>query len=161
MISIVAVPQSPTIETVTSVDLAPAPAEPAPDLRVGLPERTAAREALEEHLADERLTPAEFDQRWAVCQEARTQAELMRAFVDLPAPHPDLPTRPVPATDTDEDVPLMACVVALALLLGLPVSVVLGLVYGAWWALAVPVSVSVALLYVEHLLTRAGGRAVG
>lgn len=142
----------------TTKELASTLVEPTADLRVGQPERAAAREALDEHVDAERLTPAEFDQRWAVCQEARTQAELLRAFADLPAPHPDLPQRPVPSPDTDEDMPLIAGVICLALLLGLPVTIVLGFVYGAWWALAVPVSVSVVLVYIEHLLTRGQDR---
>ncbi|MCM0673848.1 DUF1707 domain-containing protein [Micromonospora phytophila] len=138
----------------------------APDLRIGAPEREAAREALEEHLDAERLEPAEYEQRWAACQAARTQAELLRAFCDLPAPHPELPGSPGPSTDADEDVPPLVGAVCLALLLGLPVAVVLGFVYGAWWGLAVPVALSVALVYIEHLRTRPGaddasGRAPG
>ncbi|GIJ23996.1 hypothetical protein Vlu01_46200 [Micromonospora lutea] len=50
--------------------------------------------------------------------------------------------------------PPLAVAVCLALLLGLPVTVVLGFVYGAWWSLAVPVALSVALVYTEHLLRR-------
>ncbi|MGC5022254.1 DUF1707 domain-containing protein [Micromonospora sp. DT47] len=126
----------------------------APDLRIGAPEREAAREALDEHLAAERLGPAEHEQRWAACQAARTQSELLRIFVDLPAPHPDLPRSPGSSTDADEDISPLGAAICLALLLGLPVAVVLGFVYGAWWSLAVPVALSVALLYTEHLLTR-------
>ncbi|WP_204003138.1 DUF1707 SHOCT-like domain-containing protein [Micromonospora lutea] len=126
----------------------------AVDLRIGTPEREAAREALDEHLAAERLDHAEYEQRWAACQTARTQAELLQVFVDLPAPHPDLPRSPGPSADADEDMPPLAVAVCLALLLGLPVTVVLGFVYGAWWSLAVPVALSVALVYTEHLLRR-------
>lgn len=126
-----------------------------PDLRIGTPEREAAREALHEHHAADRLDQAEYEQRWATCQTAGTQAELRQVFVDLPAPHPDLPTPPDPSMDTDEDMPPLAVAICLALLLGLPVTVVLGFVYGAWWGLAVPVALSVALVYAEHLRTRA------
>lgn len=38
-----------------------------------------------------------------------------------------------------------------------PVAVVLGLVYGVWWTLAVPVAVTVAMAYVEHLRTPRAG----
>jgi hypothetical protein len=128
--------------------------ESAVDLRIGTPERDAAREALDEHLAAERLDHAEYEQRWAACQTARIQSELLQVFVDLPAPHPDLPRSPGPSADADEDMPPLAVAVCLALLLGLPVTVVLGFVYGAWWSLAVPVALSVALVYTEHLLNR-------
>jgi Domain of unknown function (DUF1707) len=129
---------------------------PEPDLRIGRPEREAAREALEEHLAVERLDSVEYEQRWAACQVARTQAELLHAFVDLPAPHPELPgvPRTPPGPETDDDIPSIAVPVCITLLLGLPVATVLGFVYGAWWGLAVPVAISVAMLYAEHLLTQ-------
>lgn len=126
----------------------------ASDLRIGTPEREAAREVLDEHLAAERLDHAEYEQRWAACQTARTQADLLQVFVDLPAPHPDLPRSPGPSADADEDMPPLGAAICLALLLGLPVTVVLGFVYGAWWSLAVPVALSVALVYTEHLLSR-------
>ena len=40
------------------------------------------------------------------------------------------------------------------LLLGLPVAVVLGFVYGAWLALAVPVALCVALTLIQWVLDR-------
>lgn len=67
-------------------ELAPAPEAAAPDLRIGAPEREAACEALDEHLAEERLDADEHAQRWAACRAARTQSELRRIFLDLPAP---------------------------------------------------------------------------
>jgi hypothetical protein len=123
-----------------------------------MPEREAARQALEAHLSDDRIDSAEYEQRWAACQEARSQAQLLRTFADLPAPHPELPTLPTPSTDSDEDMPPLAIAICVALLLGLPVAVVLGFVYGAWWTLAVPVALSVGMLYTEHLLNRARDR---
>ncbi|MGN9778341.1 DUF1707 SHOCT-like domain-containing protein [Micromonospora sp. H33] len=140
-----------------SEDLAPAPPAAATDLRIGAPEREAAREALDEHLAEERLDADEHAQRWAACRVARTQSELRRIFLDLPAPHPGLPRPPAPPTDEDVDIPPLGAAVCVALMLGLPVAVVLGFVHDTWWGLAVPVTVSVLLLYVEHLLRR--GRA--
>lgn len=126
----------------------------AADLRIGAPERESAREALEEHLLAERLDAAEHDQRWAACETARTQSELLHVFADLPAPHPDLSGSPAPSTDDDEEISLLGWTVGLALILGLPVAVVLGFAYHAWWSLAVPVGVSVAMLYTEHLLKK-------
>jgi hypothetical protein len=129
-----------------------------PDLRIGMPEREIAREALEAHLAAERIDSTEYEQRWVTCQEARTQAELLQTFADLPAPHPRLPGLPGPSADIDDDIPPLAMSICAALLLGMPVAVVLGFVYGAWWTLAVPVTLSIAMLYIEHLLTRAPNR---
>lgn len=126
----------------------------SPDLKIGTPEREAARQALDDHRADDRLDDAEYEQRWAACQTARTQAELRQVFVDLPAPHPSLPGPPNSSSETDEDMSPLVAAVLLALLLGLPVTVVLGFVYGVWWSLAVPVALSVVLVYVDHLVTR-------
>jgi len=137
-----------------SEDLLPRVDQSAADLRIGAPERESAREALEEHLLAERLDAAEHDQRWAACETARTRSELLHVFADLPAPHPDLSESSGPPTDADEEVSLLGWTVGLALILGLPVAVVLGFAYNAWWGLAVPVCVSVAMLYTEHLLKK-------
>jgi hypothetical protein len=131
---------------------------PGPDLRIGMPERGGARDALDVHLPAGRIDSAEYDHRWAACEQARSQADLFRIFVDLPAPHPELPGMPGRSTRPDEDMPPLAIAICIALLLGLPVAVVLGFVYGAWWSLAVPVGVSVAMLYIEHLVNRAAKR---
>jgi hypothetical protein len=125
------------------------------DLRIGMPERETARQALEAHRAANRIDSTEYEQRWAACQQARSQAELQRTFADLPAPHPERPSAPGPASNLDDNIPPLAIAICVALLLGLPVAVVLGFVYGARWTLAVPVTLSVAMLYTEHLLTRA------
>lgn len=124
------------------------------DLRIGVPEREAARAALDEHLFAERLDVAEYEERCATCEVARTQAELLRVFADLPLPHPDLRPPQPPAEPVDEDLSALGWAVGIALGLGLPVAVVLGFAYGAWWTLSVPVAVGVALMYAEHLLTR-------
>jgi hypothetical protein len=134
---------------VTSLEHAPAAAS---DLRIGLPEREAARMALEEHLDEERLDAAEYEQRRAACEAARTESELMRIFADLPEPRPRLQP-PSPHAPVDDDVSLLGWTVGVALGFGLPVGVVLGFTDGAWWSLAIPVGVSVFMLYVEHLRT--------
>lgn len=136
-----------------SDELVPHPEAPPADLRIGAPEREAAIEALDEHLAYERLDPAEYRQRRAACHLARTESELRRLFVDLPAPHPELFPQP-PAAPVDDDVTALGWAVGILLALGLPVTIVLGVVYGAWWSLAVPVGLGVLLVYIEHLLTR-------
>ncbi|MFI7574035.1 DUF1707 domain-containing protein [Micromonospora sp. NPDC049497] len=129
------------------------PSGPSQDVRIGTPERRAAEDALEVHLSEKRLDPDEFERRVEACQHARNQAELSRIFADLPAPHPELPSSTVPPTEADQDIDIPAVAVAgcLTLGLGLPVAVVLGFAYGTWWALAVPVAVTVAMTYVEHL----------
>ncbi|NYF54440.1 DUF1707 SHOCT-like domain-containing protein [Micromonospora purpureochromogenes] len=122
-----------------------------PELRIGTPERQVAEAALEVHLSEKRLDPDEFDQRIAACAQASNRGELLRLFADLPAPHPELPSPTGAQTEIDDDIPPVAVAGCLALGLGLPVAVVLGWVYGTWWALAVPVTATVAMTYVDHL----------
>lgn len=119
-------------------------------MKVGTPERRAARLALDEHLAYDRLDDDEYRERCAACELARTESELMQLFADLPQPHPEL----WPPADADEDVTALGWAVGIALGFGLLVAVVLGVVYGAWWSLAVPVAVSVGLLFTDHLVSR-------
>ncbi|MFI6231370.1 DUF1707 domain-containing protein [Micromonospora echinospora] len=123
---------------------------PPPALRIGAPERQVARDALEVHLDEERLDADEFARRIAACEQAADQTELLRIFADLPAPRPQLPSAEAPA-EADEDIPPGPLAGCLALGLGIPVAIVVGAVYGAWWALAVPVAVTVTMAYVEHL----------
>lgn len=68
------------------------PAEDASlQMRVGTTDRTAALDALGEHMAAGRISLAEYDERSAQAGAARTAADLVALFTDLPAPHPDLP----------------------------------------------------------------------
>lgn len=122
-------------------------------LRIGAPERRLARLALDQHLADERIDEREYQRRLGACQEARTRAELREVFADLPEPHPELPDFPEPP-EPDERIPSLAVAGCGTLLLGVPVAIVLGIVYGAWWTIAAPVAVVVALLIVNYLLDR-------
>jgi hypothetical protein len=125
---------------------------PAPDPLIGAPERSSAREALEAHLIAQRLDPGEYERRDEAAQLARTQSELRELFADLPVPHPELPAAAAaPAAPEDEMPPLSFLAGCLTLALGLPVAVVLGFVYGTWWALAVPVALTVTMMYAEHL----------
>ena len=136
---------------------------PSPDLLIGAPEREAARLALETHLIEQRLDAADHERRLQACDSARTQSELRRIFHDLPAPHPDLPSLPVapavPKNDDDEDIPALAISGCLLLGLGIPVAIVLGFVYGAWWALVVPVLLTAALAHIDRLPGRNHARS--
>lgn len=128
-------------------------------LRIGTPEIAAAREALQSHVAEERIDSAEFEQRMEALKQATTQADLLRVFADLPAPHPELPEPPplLPMRtvgEGDGEMPLYAVANLLALLLGLPVALVLGFTEDAWWTLAVPVAFSVLLVLIIDLIQR-------
>ena len=123
------------------------------DLLIGTPERASAQESLEAHLVAKRLDPAEYGRRVEASQVAQTRSELMRIFADLPLPHPELPATTAPPVEADEEPPAVFLAGCLTLALGLPVAVVLGFAYGAWWTLAVPVAATVAMAYVEHLRT--------
>lgn len=66
-------------------------------LRVGDAERHGAVDALGEHFVAGRLDQEEHHQRCTQAMQARTAADLMQLFADLPLPHPDvvqLPTAP-------------------------------------------------------------------
>ena len=64
-------------------------------LRIGDAEREAACSALGEHFAAGRLSQDEYDERSAVAWSAKTEAELVPLFADLPTPH--LQQRPAAA----------------------------------------------------------------
>lgn len=67
-------------------------------IRVGDAERTAALDALGEHMASGRIDLDEYGTRSAQVTQARTVADLQALFRDLPAPHPSLPgAAPLPA----------------------------------------------------------------
>jgi hypothetical protein len=70
------------------------------DLRVGDTERSAALDALGEHLAAGRLDVDEFGDRSGRAAVAVRRADLEVLFTDLPAPHPPLPTAPGAAPQT-------------------------------------------------------------
>jgi hypothetical protein len=64
-------------------------------IRIGDAERNSAMEALGEHLSSGRIDLDEFGTRSAQVSQARTVGDLRALFVDLPAPHPNLPGAPV------------------------------------------------------------------
>lgn len=65
-----------------------------PSTRIGATERSAAQQALQEHLNAGRLHVTEYADRSAGAAEAMTAAEIKALFTDLPAPHPKLPGSP-------------------------------------------------------------------
>ncbi|WP_219413115.1 DUF1707 SHOCT-like domain-containing protein [Pseudonocardia nigra] len=75
-------------------------------VRIGTAERTAAMQALDEHLAAGRLDVEEYGNRSAVAANAAFASELWPLFTDLPDPHPELPGGPaVPPTAAVEPRP--------------------------------------------------------
>jgi len=58
---------------------------PSPEQRIGDFERDNAVDALRDHLAAGRITDDELDQRLAIVLSAKTQSDINKAFVDLPA----------------------------------------------------------------------------
>jgi hypothetical protein len=61
-------------------------------LRIGDAERNRAAELLGEHMAEGRLTQAEFDERLSAALNAKVAADLEPLFRDLPGPNPGKPT---------------------------------------------------------------------
>ena len=61
-------------------------------LRIGDAERNRAAELLGEHMAEGRLTQAEFDERLSAALNAKVATDLEPLFRDLPGPNPGKPT---------------------------------------------------------------------
>ncbi len=143
-------------------------AEDMGNVRVGDRERESAQAALAEHLAAGRLELDEFAQRVDRCLAARTRRELLALFDDLPQPLPDLsaitagaivsdgskpsPTSAVEDAATAAMAPL-AGALGLTIVLGIPISGVLGLAYGAWWTLWIPVAIAVLLAIAQGMVS--------
>lgn len=138
------------------------------DIRVGDRERESAQAALAEHLAAGRLDLDEFAQRVDRCLAARTRRELLALFDDLPQPLPDLaamtagaivsngtkpsPTSVVEGVASATTAPL-AGALGLTIVLGIPITAVLGLAYGAWWTLWIPVVIVVLLAIAQGMVS--------
>jgi hypothetical protein len=93
--------------------------EEFPPLRIGHAERTAAQQALDEHLAAGRLGVEEYADRTAAAANAVVAADLAALFTDLPEPHPELPRARPPAESllAANGVGLMALAVIVAIVL--------------------------------------------
>jgi hypothetical protein len=68
--------------------------EEASALRIGNAERSAALQALDDHLAAGRLGVEEYADRSAAAMNAVFASDLATLFTDLPEPHPPLPGMP-------------------------------------------------------------------
>jgi hypothetical protein len=68
---------------------------PEPHLRAGDTDRAAVATVLGRHMADGRLTVAEYDERVARAYAARTYGDLEELTADLPAIHAARPAEPV------------------------------------------------------------------
>ncbi|MFK3985128.1 DUF1707 domain-containing protein [Micromonospora sp. NPDC050397] len=134
-----------------------------PDLRIGKPERESARWALEQHHREERIDAEEYHSRRRDLDETRTRSELARLFADLPTPHPSLPdpsnpVTPTPSTGPNEEFTSFHSAMMALLGLGLPVAVVLGLMYDVLWVLGIPVAASVLMFLYRHSVRTAEQR---
>jgi hypothetical protein len=114
------------------------------NIRVGSAERESALHALAEHLTADRLDVTEYEQRCAAVTAARTRADLLAVFDDLPVPHPkwDLQEELEPAAAPDRS-PLIdnsparlsrPIVLALGAIM-IVAAVVVAAATTTWWAL--------------------------
>lgn len=110
-------------------------------LRIGDRERNEAAQLLGDHFAEGRLTREEYDERCTHALAARTAAELLPLFHDLPGPRPDalLPVplftavpRPVRAKPRSRlpFLPVVLLLIGLAVLLQAPWVLLIGI--GVW-----------------------------
>lgn len=94
-------------------------------------EREAARQRLAEHMAQGRITMAEYDERSDALLNARTRGELDAPFRDLPVPVPVTPP-PVPSPLGPRILERAAAVTGS---MSVVIFLVLGLAFHAWgWA---------------------------
>ncbi|MGQ0841870.1 DUF1707 SHOCT-like domain-containing protein [Actinokineospora sp.] len=114
------------------------------NIRIGTTDRERAIAALADHLSAGRLDVAEYEQRCGTAVAARTRADLIALFADLPAPHPAFSGPPTSAVEVARRDPLVETPGPRGtkpLLLGfLGVAVVavvtVTAITGAWWTLA-------------------------
>jgi hypothetical protein len=133
-------------------------------IRIGDAERNRAAELLGEHMAEGRLTQAEFDERLSVALSAKVAADLEPLFRDLPGPNPGKPTELSQQEQTrkraDE---LMAeakakqqveptvspkVITALTVAVGVAwtaAAVLYFSVFDEWWIFIIPIALSIAL----------------
>ncbi|GLZ36417.1 DUF1707 domain-containing protein [Actinokineospora sp. NBRC 105648] len=128
------------------------------DIRVGTSDRERAIGALADHLAAGRLEVAEYEQRVGTAAAARTRADLLALFDDLPDPHPDFDgpphQRPAVVVAEEEDRSLWEpqrsrnTKTGLYVFLGVATAGVVAVVAitATWWALAPILIVGLLLL---------------
>ena len=133
-------------------------------LRIGDAERNRAAELLGEHMAEGRLTQAEFDERLSVALNAKVTADLEPLFRDLPGPNPGRPTElslPEQTRRRAEEMVAEAkakkevqpaispkAIFALTVLVGVAwtgAAVLYFSVFDEWWIFIIPIALSIAL----------------
>lgn len=133
-------------------------------LRIGDAERNRAAELLGEHMAEGRLTQAEFDERLGVALNAKVAADLEPLFRDLPGPTPGRSTElSLPEQTRRRAEEMMAeakaknevqpaispnAVLALTVLVGVAwtaAATIYFSVYPEWWVFIIPIALSIAL----------------
>jgi hypothetical protein len=133
-------------------------------MRIGDAERNRAAELLGEHMAEGRLTKAEFDERLSVALNAKVAADLEPLFRDLPGPNPGRPTEPSLQEQTRKRADEMMAdakakqevqpaaspkaIMALSVLVGVAwtgAALVYFSVFPEWWIFIVPIALSIAL----------------
>jgi len=129
------------------------------NIRVGSAERESALHALAEHLTADRLDVAEYEQRCAAVASARTRADLLAVFDDLPAPQPkwDPQEEPAPAENAPEKSPLFDNSPArlsrpIVLTIGaimIIAAVVVAAVTTTWWAL-IPALLVIIVMFLTN-----------
>ena len=113
--------------------------------RIGDAERDAALEALTEHFVAGRLDQAEFDQRMDAAMRARTAADLVPLFADLPQQPavPELSVRaPVEADEQPADAGERGVWSWFRLAQGViwPVAILSAVFFGLNWAVAIGIA---------------------
>ena len=128
------------------------------NIRVGSAERESALHALSEHLTADRLDVAEYEQRCAAVTAARTRADLLAVFEDLPAPHPRwaVADEPEPSTEAEKS-PLLdysparlnrPIVLTLAAIM-VVAAVVVAAITTTWWAL-IPALLIIIVMFLTN-----------
>jgi len=118
--------------------------------RIGDAERDQATQFLQDHHAQGRLDPAEFDERMSAALQAKTQADLDRLFTDLPSPTPRSPGQSVEPIEPQPAVPPVpvskrvwgAVDVVVGAIWPITLIVLFATHWNAWYLIFIPIIVS-------------------
>lgn len=118
--------------------------------RIGDAERDQAAQFLQDHHAEGRLDPTEFDERLTAALQAKTQADLDRLFIDLPSPTPRSPGKAVAPVNPQPAAPPVpvskrvwgAVDVVVGAIWPITLIVLFALHWGPWYLIFVPIIVS-------------------
>jgi hypothetical protein len=131
------------------------------NIRVGSAERESALHALAEHLTADRIDVAEYEQRCGAVASARTRADLLTVFDDLPIPHPRwdpeeqppqaLAPAPVEKSPLFDDSPARLSRPIVLTLGGIMIvlAVVVAAVTTTWWAL-IPALLVIIVMFLTN-----------